>query len=746
MVRSPSKKISLQNLLLLPFVIQLMVAVGLIGWLSFRSGQRAVNTLASDLRAELTQRIQQQLQDYVDTPFLINRINASALQRGNIEVTQLDSYITFWEQASNFPTTNLVYCGTDANGAFLGVGRPSDDAAAATQFQVLISNSQTDYLFHYYNISATGEVSDELREIGSRPYDPRIRPWYEAAEAERAATWSDIYIDFDTQTPVITASIPVYENSANGTGNLIGVCATDFLLSVELNEFLSGLQVGKSGETFIMERDGTLVSSSTSAEETLVAGSGEELQRLPAIASQNSLVSAAATYLQAEFGDLEQIQSVQQLSFELEGQKQFVQVAPFQDGRGLNWLTVVVVPEADFMQTIQANARTTLALCLLTLIGALVAGHLLARRIARPVLEINQASQALYKGALDQRVSASNVAELDSLGQSFNRMAQQLKTSFDSLEAANQTLESRVAERTAELTAANAKIQALNTQLEAENMRMSAELDVAQRLQLMILPKRHELEQTADLDVAGFMQSADEVGGDYYDVLQGHSIQSETPSSVRIGIGDVTGHGLESGVLMIMTQTAVRTLLAVGEDDLTTTLRALNYVIYQNVQRMGLQRQITLVLLDYQHGTLRLCGQHESVIVLRADGSVELIDTLELGFPLGLVPDISDFVAQYEFDLNPGDGVVLYTDGITEAERIVNKDGKATRLLYGLDRLVQLLEAHWQESPHKIRQIVIEDVQQHIGDQKVHDDITLVVMKRRLTTELSTELSTVESS
>ncbi len=723
-----SRKLSLQPLLMIPFVLLLLGSVGLVGWLSFSSSQRAVNTLATRLREELTQRIQQELQNYVETPFLINQLNASAFARGTLPLTELGSYVTLWEQARNFPTTNLIYCGGEADGAFFGVGRPNATDNTDAQFQVVLSNPSTNSIYHYHNISETGELDRTLRDKGDRPFDPRIRPWYEAAAAKQSATWSDIYLDFDALIPVITASVPVYDD-----GQLLGVCATDFLLSVELDGFLEQLQVGQTGETFIIERDGTLVSSSTADDEALVVSADDSLERLLAVQSQNDRVSAATTYLQNTFGSFDRIQSPEQLSFRMQGQKQFIQVSPFQDERGLDWLIVVVIPESDFMQEIYANARITVVLCAFTLLGAILIGHLVARRVTRPILEINQASQAIATGSLDQRVSPSNTAELDNLSQSFNGMANQLQASIRSLEAVNQTLEQRVAERTAELTVANTEIQALNRQLTAENKRLGSELEVAHKLQTMILPKHHELEQISDLDISGFMEAAEEVGGDYYDILQA-SHHAESP--VRIGIGDVTGHGLESGVLMIMIQTAVLTLLAIGEHDLTKTLTALNSVIYRNVQRMGLDRQITLSLLDYRHGDLCLSGQHESVIVMRSHGEIELIDTFELGFPLGLVDDISAFVGHHYFHLEPGDGVVLYTDGITEAERQVMTADGCDRQLYGLDRLVAQLKQHWHQPALTIRRAILSDVQQHIGAHKVYDDITLVIFKRRSLTEL----------
>jgi serine phosphatase RsbU (regulator of sigma subunit) len=255
-----------------------------------------------------------------------------------------------------------------------------------------------------------------------------------------------------------------------------------------------------------------------------------------------------------------------------------------------------------------------------------------------------------------------------------------------------------------------------NEMFKEENVRMKAELEIAHRLQKMLLPTKKELTQIEGLDIAGFMAPVDEVGGDYYDVLQ-HD------GRVLIGIGDVTGHGLESGVLAIMVQSAVRALLANHETDPIQFLTALNEVVYQNVIRMNAEKNLTLALLDYEAGELRLSGQHEQLIVVR-NGKLELIDTMDLGFPIGLEEDIAKLVNQVTVPLNAGDVVVLYTDGITEAENI-------SKQLYGQERLCQVIQQNWKKTAQDIREAVIDDVRQFIGEQKVYDDITLLILKQQ---------------
>jgi predicted ATPase/serine phosphatase RsbU (regulator of sigma subunit)/tRNA A-37 threonylcarbamoyl transferase component Bud32 len=295
-------------------------------------------------------------------------------------------------------------------------------------------------------------------------------------------------------------------------------------------------------------------------------------------------------------------------------------------------------------------------------------------------------------------------------------LSTQIAISLENAEYANH-LEEKVKERTTQLAKANEEITHLAEQLKAENLRMSAELDVAKQLQQMVLPKDAELQQVEGLDIAGFMTPADEVGGDYYDVLQ-HDGQ------IKIGIGDVTGHGLESGVLMLMVQTAVRTLLNSGIRDTTQCLNVLNQTIYDNVQRMGTDKNLTLSLLDYQDNQLHVTGQHEQILLVHKNAQIEQIDTFELGFSIGVVDDIADFVSQTEIELHEGEGIVLYTDGITEA-RDPNK------ALYGLERLCEVVSINWHLSAHEIQQAVIADVRQYIGTQKVFDDITLLVLKKK---------------
>lgn len=274
------------------------------------------------------------------------------------------------------------------------------------------------------------------------------------------------------------------------------------------------------------------------------------------------------------------------------------------------------------------------------------------------------------------------------------------------LEQTNAGLETEVSKRTGELLATR-----------EENVRMGAELAVTHQLQQMLLPREAELDEVPELQIAATMAPAEEAGGDYYDVLRynGRTI---------IAVGDVTGHGLESSVVMLMTQAAVRTLAASGITDPVRFLTILNRTIYDNLQRLDSYKNLTLMLTHYSDDTLTICGQHEEMLLLRkGEKTVERIDTVDLGFPIGLEQDIESFLLPHQVKLDDGDTVILYTDGIPEAEDSAGN-------YYGVERLCEQVIYHIDNTVQEIHDSVLEDLHRHIGGHTIYDDITLMVIRK----------------
>jgi serine phosphatase RsbU (regulator of sigma subunit) len=339
----------------------------------------------------------------------------------------------------------------------------------------------------------------------------------------------------------------------------------------------------------------------------------------------------------------------------------------------------------------------------------------LALNIKTALLPFDQGSVFAQK---DQSATAEGQICTKNTEQEVAQLKSQVGTLTQLLDVVDQSIlvqSDRLEQAIEQLADSAQKLDTLNKRLKEENLRMSVQLDLVRQMQQMILPNAEELEIDG-LDIAGYMAAADEVGGDYYDVLN-------TDGVVTFGIGDVTGHGLESGILMLMAQTAVRTLKEIREIDPVQFLDALNRTLYKNVKRMNSDKSLTLLILNYSEGRVSISGQHEEVLLVRNGGQVERIDTMDLGFPIALEDDIADLIAQISIELQLGDGIVLYTDGIPEACDMNKK-------LYDVEPMCEVISQNWHLSAQEIKQAVIDDVRRHIGTQKVFDDITLLVLKR----------------
>jgi serine phosphatase RsbU (regulator of sigma subunit) len=251
--------------------------------------------------------------------------------------------------------------------------------------------------------------------------------------------------------------------------------------------------------------------------------------------------------------------------------------------------------------------------------------------------------------------------------------------------------------------------------LDAERIareRLEKELDLARQIQVSILPRT----LIADgVELAACMTTATEVGGDYYDVLP-------IAGGCWIGIGDVSGHGVTSGLIMLMVQSAVAGLVARDPNaSPRDAVSIVNRVLFENIRHRLLKDDfVTFSLLRVSDRRIVFAGAHEHVLIAR-NGS-KRVDSIETpGTWLGVLPDISRFTTETVIDLEPNDLVVLYTDGITEAR---NERGEQ----YGCDRLCAAVQRYRDAPIEEIRDGVLADVSRWTPNRE--DDATLVLLRQ----------------
>ncbi len=432
------KKAQLRLLIVVPFVVQIFVAVGLTRYLSIRNGQQAINNVASELRREISDRIQLRLQTYLDIPQQVNQFNAEAIELGLVSLGQSPTLERFlWKQIHQYKTLTSINIASETEG-YIGIIRREDNS---------ITIGITDKTTKRYQSWATDNQGNRTQVLQINPNNsyPQQARYQEALKAGKP-TWTKIDLSSNPADLRVWATQPIYKDQ----GKLLAVTSSSLSLS-HITKFLRELKIGQTGQTFIMERNGSLVATSTPEEPFRRVHHTGKPERLKAIDSTNALTRATAQQLVVFFGDLSKIHHSQPLEFRLNGIRQFVQVMPFRDEHGLDWLVVVVVPEADFMEQIKANTRTTVLLCLLALMLAILVGMITSRWITEPIIRLSEASIAIASGELDQNIEVEGVRELRVLATSFNQMVVQLRESFQALKQINEELETRVEERTAAL-------------------------------------------------------------------------------------------------------------------------------------------------------------------------------------------------------------------------------------------------------------------------------------------------------
>ncbi len=434
----------LRWVLILPFVFQTAGAVALVGWLSYRAGQQATETLAKQLLAQTSARVSDRLTHFLHEPQEIVATNHLAVKQGSLNVNdpeQLRQHL--WQQMilnPTLPSNGFV----NANGRGISYHRITPEQVRQLAEQtagqpialntILLSDFRPNQR-RYFRIDSQGKPTQPIYQLSD---DIRTTPWYRLAEDQGKQGWTPV-----TPARVLPIlSTVAFAPSYKGGGELQGIFVSQYFLP-EISEFLSNLKFSTTGQVFILERSGNLVASSMLTDS----------MRRPPRNGQTGNFSAQLREGQShdmiqqligKFGQLNNLTTPQQLTLTTTGQPVFVQVTPFRDPFGLDWLIVTMIPEADFMADIQSNMSTTVWLCLMALGGAIAVGLAIAHRFTTRITRLNRASQAIAAGDLSQQLPAdSSITEARDLARSFNRMATQLKTSFDRLETALEESEAK---------------------------------------------------------------------------------------------------------------------------------------------------------------------------------------------------------------------------------------------------------------------------------------------------------------
>jgi serine phosphatase RsbU (regulator of sigma subunit) len=349
-------------------------------------------------------------------------------------------------------------------------------------------------------------------------------------------------------------------------------------------------------------------------------------------------------------------------------------------------------PVGEALRDMRATAVRNFGYGLAMIFAALLGVFLISSRMTHRLEVLTEATERLAAGDLETRVPVGSKSEFGRLAESFNRMARELREQQTQLAEEEQLRREQEVDRRL---------------LEAENERKSLELEEARQLQLSLLPR--QLPSYPGLEIAVFMKTATEVGGDYYDFFP------SATGALTAAIGDAAGHGARAGTMV----TVVKGLLTVaaGESELPRLLGdATRAIKKMELGRMNMA--LTLLRIEERRISCSAAGMPPVLYYSHNERRMQEIELV--GMPLGTLADVS--YQHWESELAPGDTVLLMTDGFAE---LLNRDEETM----GYPRVRELFEASATKEPEQIIDDLSAAAEAWAGGLPPHDDITFVVLR-----------------
>lgn len=516
-------------------------------------------------------------------------------------------------------------------------------------------------------------------------YDPRIRDWFTRAKTSGRITWSDKpYVDSSGKGLMMTCSRAIYSREY-GTW----VIGSDISVATINADFLQQT-LGGSGYAVLINRDGDIISRPGMTAGDITAGApfvGENAYR-----DKNPGLDAIVHNMTAGKTGIDRVW--------FGSDEVYIAYAPV---TSMNWSLGISMPVSSITDPVEklgsqlAGATETASgridaetsrfmmifavLLMVIVLAVLYVSFLLARVITRPIESLKAGTEALGNGNLDYRVIIRSGDEFEDLGNAFNIMAEDLRKNLLTLQKTT-----------------------------AEKERYAKEMEIAKDIQAGFLPEK--IPEIPGFDIAAATIPAMEVGGDFYDFVP------LTDGRMAFVIADVSGKGVSAALFMAMSKTILHAGLE-SQPDLPLALQAANRTITE-WSRSCMFVTLFAAALDPRRMTLTgINAGHNPPLVIRGDTG-EAFFLAEHGMAIGIKPDMNTDGETRE--LRPGDCVIFYTDGVTEA---FNEQFEG----FGEDRFIRAVVKCREKTARHILESIIEEVQRFAGNAPQSDDITLIVLR-----------------
>lgn len=541
----------------------------------------------------------------------------------------------------------------------------------------------------YFCLESSGiDVLADTLTASMIEYDARESSWYqEAAKLKDGEVyWSHPIQDGSGRGIALICSMPVYVD-----GKLVGVAGSGGLIE-NIQEMVQSTSIGESGYAFLLNTNSMNVIANANPDED------SEINRF-----RDNLLDTGNEELTAVMEKIREGESgIAQAA--LDGKESYLAYSPLTT---TSWVVVTVIglddasivtPINDLQENISAITRRTtkdinekirLMAGLFVVIASVITvviiflSNKFARRLTQPIYTLTEGAGQISGGNLDYRIEVQSDDETALLGEAFNHMTDSLKDYIRNL--------SRVT---------------------AEKERIGTELDIARNIQASMLPCIFPaFPDRAEFDIYASMDPAKEVGGDFYDFFM------VDERHLAIVVADVSGKGVPAALFMVIGKTLIKDHTKPGID-LGEVFTEVNELLCESNSE-GLFITAFEGVLDLATGELRFVNAgHEIPYICKGNGYEPY--KIRAGFVLAGMEGMRYQCGSMQ--LEPGDKIFQYTDGVTEA---TNQEME----LYGMERLGEILCRNVDAEPQKLLESVKEDIDAFVGEALQFDDITMLCLE-----------------
>lgn len=654
-------KISIKWIMPPLLVLPVVVVAGVLTILAYRTGKSSADDLADQNMQQIHGRIVEHLTRLMDMPPAMNELNKSMLAKGQLSFSDVDrNRIPVFETLNIFPAVSSIVVGSQIGQTMWIIRYPGE-----TTYEYAIKKDPAGQM-EEFALDAHGDVSSE--QLSHYDFHPTRRPWYKAAIAADGPTWGTIYV-WVRGGKGVTLGIPYVEPVRDTAGGVTGVVNTELTLS-DISKYLKQLPVGKTGKSFIIERDGNLVANSLD-----ISCMTDDLKRLRAADASDPWIAQAAQLVTQKFGDNVDLTKQETLFADIAGQPMRLVISPFANRKNLNWLIVTTVPDADFLATIHQTRRHSIAVGAIAVLLMLIVTVFAILWLLRPLLALAAHVKSVGEGDLKRQIQLNDNREMAQLSVAINGMVHDLQ----------------------------------------DRMRLRHALDLAMDVQQNLLPD--STPSVRGVDIAARAKYCDETGGDYYDFLDVAGLNS---NELVVALGDVMGHGVAAAMLMATARGMLRSHVRV-QGSAAELLTHVNDLLVKDTDGMRFMTML-LMVIDTAGRKLRWSSAGHDAPFLYDAAEDRFLELAEAGgIPLGIAENQKYDEATLE-DLKPGQVLVVGTDGLWESRNESDED-------FGKERLQQTIRRLAGQSAANIEAGIFDALKAFCGTRNMHDDVTYVVIK-----------------